>query len=47
LDFILHEKSIDVLINNAGFFLPGEIQNEEEGVLEAQNPGKPAPAPIT
>ncbi len=40
LDFanwiLSHEKSIDVLINNAGFFLPGQIQNEEEGVLEAQ-----------
>jgi short-subunit dehydrogenase len=31
-----HEKSIDVLINNAGFFMPGQIQNEEDGVLEAQ-----------
>jgi short-subunit dehydrogenase len=33
---LTHEKSIDVLINNAGFFMPGQIQNEEEGVLEAQ-----------
>lgn len=30
------EKSIDILINNAGFFMPGQIQNEEDGVLEAQ-----------
>ncbi|MEY4308434.1 MAG: hypothetical protein RL422_637, partial [Bacteroidota bacterium] len=29
-------KSIDVVINNAGFFMPGQIQNEEEGVLERQ-----------
>ena len=40
LDFanwiLAQEKSIDVLINNAGFFLPGQIQNEEDGVLEAQ-----------
>jgi len=27
-------SSIDVLINNAGHFLPGSIYNEEEGVLE-------------
>lgn len=26
--------SIDVLINNAGLFLPGGVHNEEEGVLE-------------
>ncbi|MEO6948034.1 MAG: SDR family NAD(P)-dependent oxidoreductase [Ginsengibacter sp.] len=25
---------IDVLINNAGYFIPGSIYNEEEGVLE-------------
>jgi short-subunit dehydrogenase len=40
LDFanwiLAQEKSIDVLINNAGFFMPGQIQNEEDGVLEAQ-----------
>ncbi len=40
LDFanwiLTQEKSIDILINNAGFFMPGQIQNEEEGVLEAQ-----------
>jgi len=28
--------SIDILINNAGIFEPGEIQNEAEGVLERQ-----------
>jgi short-subunit dehydrogenase len=33
---LTQEKSIDVLINNAGFFMPGQIQNEEDGVLEAQ-----------
>jgi short-subunit dehydrogenase len=26
--------SIDILINNAGLFLPGSVHNEEEGVLE-------------
>lgn len=30
------QSSIDILINNAGFFLPGTIQNEEEEVLEKQ-----------
>lgn len=36
-DWILtHEKSIDVLINNTGVFLPGQIQNEEDGVIEKQ-----------
>lgn len=28
------EIDIDVLINNAGYFIPGSIYNEEEGVLE-------------
>ena len=28
--------SIDILVNNTGVFLPGQIQNEEDGVLEAQ-----------
>jgi short-subunit dehydrogenase len=28
-------ESIDVLVNNAGTFLPGNISNEEEGTLEA------------
>lgn len=27
-------KSIDVLVNNAGQFVPGSIHNEEDGVLE-------------
>lgn len=27
-------RSIDVLVNNAGYFVPGEISTEEEGVLE-------------
>ncbi|MBI1221845.1 MAG: SDR family NAD(P)-dependent oxidoreductase [Bacteroidetes bacterium] len=27
-------ESIDVLVNNAGIFLPGQITNEEEGVFE-------------
>ncbi|NNK89977.1 MAG: SDR family oxidoreductase [Saprospiraceae bacterium] len=26
---------IDALINNAGYYIPGEIHNEEEGVLES------------
>jgi short-subunit dehydrogenase len=30
------ENKIDILINNAGYFLPGQIQNEEDGVLESQ-----------
>lgn len=29
-------NSIEVLINNTGIFLPGQIQNEEDGVLEKQ-----------
>lgn len=28
------EIDIDVLINNAGYFIPGSIYNEDEGVLE-------------
>lgn len=36
-DWILtQEKSIDVLINNTGVFLPGQIQNEEDGIIEKQ-----------
>ncbi|RXK47097.1 SDR family oxidoreductase [Aquirufa rosea] len=36
-EFVLgHTQQIDVLINNAGFFLPGQIQNEEDQVLERQ-----------
>jgi len=30
------ENKINILINNAGYFLPGQIQNEEDGVLESQ-----------
>jgi NADP-dependent 3-hydroxy acid dehydrogenase YdfG len=26
---------VDILVNNTGFFLPGQIHNEEEGTLEA------------
>jgi len=34
-NWILHfEISIDILINNAGTFLPGSVFNEEDGVLE-------------
>ncbi len=29
-------QQIDVLINNAGYFEPGQIQTEDEGVLERQ-----------
>jgi short-subunit dehydrogenase len=29
-------KSIDILVNNTGVFLPGQIQNEADGVLEKQ-----------
>ncbi len=36
-DFVKRiEKPIDVLINNAGYFIPGAIHNEKEGVLESQ-----------
>lgn len=35
--FVLSQnRMIDVLVNNAGVFLPGQIHNEEEGVLETQ-----------
>lgn len=27
---------LEVLVNNTGFFLPGQIHNEDEGVLESQ-----------
>ncbi|MEE9438546.1 MAG: SDR family oxidoreductase [Saprospiraceae bacterium] len=30
----LHFEAVDILINNAGLFIPGEILNEEEGALE-------------
>ncbi len=34
-DWILEQgSSVDVLVNNAGQFIPGSIYNEEEGVLE-------------
>ncbi len=34
-DFILAlHRSIDVLVNNAGFFIPGEISTEPDGTLE-------------
>ena len=28
------ERPVDVLINNAGVFVPGQVHNEEEGMLE-------------
>ena len=28
-------SKVEVLVNNAGYFVPGQIQNEEEGVLES------------
>jgi short-subunit dehydrogenase len=31
-----HFNKVDVLINNAGIFLPGKITEEEDGVLEQQ-----------
>ncbi|MDW8296136.1 MAG: SDR family oxidoreductase [Raineya sp.] len=35
-EFVLsHTVQIDVLVNNTGFFLPGQIHNEAEGTLEA------------
>lgn len=35
-DFVLsHSRAIDVLVNNAGFFVPGEICTEPEGQLES------------
>lgn len=34
-NWILHfEIAIDILINNAGTFLPGSVFNEEDGVIE-------------
>ncbi|MCF2445878.1 SDR family oxidoreductase [Dyadobacter sp. CY345] len=29
-----HERPVDVLINNTGVFIPGQVHNEEEGILE-------------
>ncbi len=34
--FVLAQGTPDVLVNNAGIFLMGQILNEEEGVLEKQ-----------
>ena len=31
-----HWTTLDVLVNNAGVFLPGEIHKEEDGTLESQ-----------
>ena len=28
-------NQVDILVNNTGFFLPGQIHNEEEGTIEA------------
>ncbi len=37
LEFLrLSGRDIDVLVNNAGKFVPGEVHSEEEGVLEDQ-----------
>ncbi len=33
-DVLREFKAVDVLINNAGVFLPGEIGSEEDGILE-------------
>lgn len=36
-DFIKSKwETLDVLVNNAGVFLPGEVHKEEDGVLESQ-----------
>ncbi len=29
-----HWQHVNIIVNNAGVFIPGEIQNEEDGVLE-------------
>ena len=29
-----HWQNVNIIVNNAGVFIPGEIQNEEDGVLE-------------
>lgn len=35
-DFVKeHVVTLDVLVNNTGYFLPGQIQNEPEGTLES------------
>lgn len=33
--FVAEHGNIDILINNTGYFLPGQIQNEADGVLES------------
>jgi short-subunit dehydrogenase len=34
-DFVLSlGRSVDVLVNNAGYFVPGEVTSEPEGTLE-------------
>lgn len=33
--FVNEHGKIDVLINNTGYFIPGQIQNEDDGVLES------------
>lgn len=36
IEFVLRlNRPIDVLVNNAGYFIPGEIATEEEGTLES------------
>lgn len=36
VEFVLSlNRPIDVLVNNAGYFIPGEIATEEEGALES------------
>ncbi len=36
IEFVLSlNRPIDVLVNNAGYFIPGEIATEEEGALES------------
>ena len=35
LDFVtLTGKTVEILVNNTGVFIPGEVQSEEEGVLQ-------------
>lgn len=37
VDFVLSQKlPVDVLVNNSGVFLPGEVHSEEDGALEKQ-----------
>lgn len=35
-EWVLAKTTPDVLVNNAGYFLPGQLQDEPEGQLEAQ-----------